>query len=112
MEADLEKVKKEETIPVAAPTVPPSGYIQQGIEILDKDKGILSSYGYYNVRDQTVKNRRLVLTEAIQYIAKEYIQERLYFIASVQPEDEWNPFEEDLKWFERTFGLAPYRETP
>lgn len=92
-----------------APSPP---YIRQGIEILDKDKGILSSYGYYNVRDQTQKHRRLVLTEATQYIAKEYIQERLYYIASVQPEDTWNPFEEDLAWFERVFHLAPYRIDP
>lgn len=109
---EAQEAESQGSSTTTVPFVTPPAYVRQGIEILDKDRGILSSYGYYNVRDQTVKNRRLVLSEATQYISKDYIQERLYYIASVQPEDEWNPFEEDLKWFEKTFHLSPYRIDP
>lgn len=84
------------------------GYIRQGIDILDKDRGILSSYGYYNVTNQTVQYRRQMLKDATQYLSKDYIQERLYYIASVQPEDKHNPFMEDLLWFEKAYHLTPY----
>jgi len=84
------------------------GYIRQGIDILDKDRGILSSYGYCNVTNQTVQHRRQMLKDATQYLSKDYIQERLYYIASVQPENKHNPFMEDLLWFEKTYHLTPY----
>ena len=88
-----------------------AGYVRQGIEILDKDKGILTSYGYYDVAKQTVKYRRLMLMEATQYLSKDYIQERLYFIAKVQSRDQAKPFLDDLAWFEETYRLAPYIES-
>lgn len=84
------------------------GYVRQGREILTKDRGILSSYGYYDVEKQTVKYRRLALLEATQYLSKDYIQERLYHIAMVQPEGKDLVFWQDLKWFEQTFQLTPY----
>lgn len=86
-----------------------TGYVRQGIEILDKDRGILSSYGYYDVARQTVKYRRLALMEATQYLSKDYIQERLYFIAKVNTHPS-SPFKEDLRWFEETYRLRPYTE--
>jgi hypothetical protein len=90
---------------------PPTGYIPHGPEILSKDRGILSSYGYKNVKDQTLKYRRMVLAEATQYISKEYIQERLYYIAKAQTNQSDNPFKEDLEWFESMYHLSPFTTT-
>jgi 5'(3')-deoxyribonucleotidase len=83
-------------------------YVRQGAEILTKDRGILSSYGYYDVEKQTVKYRRLALLEATQYLSKDYIQERLYFIAKMRSGN--SVFWDDLEWFERTFQLVPYSD--
>lgn len=107
--SEVEPQPATQNVSESVPAVP--AYVRQGREILEKDRGILSSYGYCNVEKQTIKYRRLALLEATQYLSKDYIQERLYFIATVQPEAKDSVFWEDLEWFERTFQLKPYYES-
>lgn len=81
-------------------------YVPIGMDILDKDKGLLRSFGYERVRELTVRSRRTALLEAVDYgNDPRYIQERLHYIAYIQPIQNPNPFQEDLEWFEKEFNL-------
>lgn len=83
-------------------------YVPIGMDILDKDKGLLRSFGYERVRELTVRSRRTALLEAVDYgNDPRYIQERLHYIAYIQPIQNPNPFQEDLEWFEKEFHLEP-----
>lgn len=83
-------------------------YVPIGMDILDKDKGLLRSFGYERVRELTVRSRRTALLEAVDYgNDPRYIQERLHYIAYIQPIQNPNPFQEDLEWFEKEFNLEP-----
>lgn len=86
-------------------------YEKVGMDILDKDHGVLRSFGYETVRNLTVNERRQALVDAVEYgNDPRYVQERLYYVARVQSIREPNPFEEDLEWFEKEYNLRPYQE--